>query len=131
MEHVVCVCNFPTTCVWYISHSKTYWSRLCHKIQRDIAISVHRSECKVPINVARFYLNLNFLKRFSESPQISKFMKICPVWSQVVPFGQKDKQTKSKHDKDISCFSILANAPKNLLPLRCEPECFLVQRQAH
>ena len=37
------------------------------RIQRDIAINVRTSPCKLPVILVGFYLNLNFLYRFSES----------------------------------------------------------------
>jgi hypothetical protein len=45
-------------------------------IKRHIIINAHKSSCQVSVTFVRFQWNLNFLGRFSKSPQISNLMKI-------------------------------------------------------
>jgi len=72
IEHKMCVLSFSTTFVWNISHSKG---------------NSGRSPCKVAAIFFRFQWNLSFLDRFSKErrkiTQISNFVKLHPVWSEV------------------------------------------------
>jgi len=67
--------------------------------------NVHNFSCKVPVILVRFELNLNFLARFSKSPQISNSTKIRPVGAQLFHAG-------GRTDRDEAvAFRNVANAP--------------------
>jgi hypothetical protein len=51
--------------------------------KRDMIKNVYFSSCKVPVTLAIFERILNFLNTFSESPQISNFMKIRLVGAEL------------------------------------------------
>jgi hypothetical protein len=81
-EHEMFVLTFSTTFIWNIAHSKI--------IQRDIAINVKTSSCKVPVILVGFYWNLNFINKFSEKGLNIKFHQNSSSGSTVVPCGQTD-----------------------------------------
>jgi hypothetical protein len=62
------------------------------RIQRDITINVHRSSYKVPVILARYYSNLNFLDGFSAKAKISSRYSE----SRVVPCGRTDGHNEAK-----------------------------------
>ena len=62
-------------------------SKMClilRGIRRHTIISAHRSSHKISLFLVKFYLNLNFLDRFSKNLQLSNFMKIRPVGSELL-----------------------------------------------
>ena len=82
----MCVLIFPSNFFWNISHPKNKWAR-CDK-------NVYWSSCKLPVMLVRFPRNLNSLNRFSKNIQISNFMKIRPVGTELFHAdGQTDMKT--------------------------------------
>ena len=71
--------------------------------ERDVITTVYRSSWKAPFNLVRFQWKLNFLDRFSKSPQISSFIRIRPVWAELF---HEDGQTDG-HDEAESHFTVL------------------------
>jgi len=103
IEHEMCVLSFSTTFVWNISHSKKNPARY--------NVNVHSSSCMVPVILVRFWWNMNFLNRFSKYTQISNFMKICPVGTELL---HVDRQMDRCADitKLIVAFKILWMHPE-------------------
>ena len=63
------------------------------QLQRYIIVNVHTSSCKVPVILVSFN-KLNFLNGFSSNPQISNFVKICPVGAELFHAdGRTDRHT--------------------------------------
>jgi len=52
-------------------------------IQGGIMINVHRSPRRVPVILVRFLIEIEFSRRFSKNSQISNFMKIRPVGTEL------------------------------------------------
>ena len=71
--------------------------------------NVYWASCKVPVTPVRFQWNLNFLNRFSRNTQMSNFMKIPPVGTELF---HTDGRTE-RHDEANSRF-----APKNHFPVK-------------
>ena len=95
-------------CVFWISLqllSETFLT--ARRMQRYITINVHRSSCKVPVILDRFWWNFNFLNRFSKNTQISNFMKIRPVGDALF---HTDRQT-DKNNVASCRFPSFANPP--------------------
>jgi len=93
IEHKMCVLTFLQI-----------WSEIFlipRRNERDIIINVHRSACKVPIIVVRFYSNLNSLNRFTNNSEISNIIKIRPVRAESM---RTDGRT-DRHDEAKSRFS--------------------------
>ena len=88
---------------------------ILRRVQRDIAIDIHRSCCKVPFVLVRFEWNLNFVDKFSKNTQMSNFMKIRSVWAELSMWtdGQTDRQTYVT--KLIIPFRNFANAPVKIV----------------
>ena len=79
----------------------------------DIITNVHRTSCKAPVILVRFYWNLNFLNRFSKNLQIRNFTKIRPGLAERAM--RTDRQTDRDMKKLIIASRNFANAPtKNL-----------------
>jgi hypothetical protein len=57
-EHEMCVLIFSKTFVCSISHSR--------RTEGNITVNVHRSACKIPVILVRFFWNLNFCNRFAK-----------------------------------------------------------------
>jgi hypothetical protein len=77
--HKMCVLIFSTSFVCNIL--------ILRRIQRSTMINVHRSSCQAPVILIRFYLNLNFLDRFSKNTQLANFLKIRPVGTELFRAG--------------------------------------------
>jgi len=62
-------------------------------IVRHMVINVYCSSCEVPVILVRFKRNLNFLERCSKNTEISNFMKIRPVGTEMFhENGRKDRR---------------------------------------
>jgi hypothetical protein len=93
-----------TTIVGNISHSKKNWARYDKNI--------HWSSCKVPVILARFQWNLNFLRQnFEKKNSITKFHENPSTGSRVVPCGQTDGPTDMTK---LIAFRNFAKASKNI-----------------
>jgi hypothetical protein len=57
--------------------------------QRDTYINAHRSSRKVPVIRVRFEWNLNFLDILSKNAQMSNFMKIRPLGTELFHTGKR------------------------------------------
>jgi hypothetical protein len=92
---------------------------ILRRIQQDIIINIHRSSCKVPVILVRFWWNLNLLDRVSKNTQVSNFMKIRPVGAELF---HADRQTDRQTDMKLTvAFRNFAKTPKNtaiLLPFK-------------
>ena len=73
-------------CLRKISHTKKNWTRYDK--------NVHWSLCKVLVILVRFQWNFYFLGRFSKNTQISNFIKILPVGTELpYAYRRTDGQT--------------------------------------
>jgi len=73
-------------------------------------MNLHWSLSKVPVMLVRFYLNMNFLNRFSKNIHVPNFMKIRPVGAELFHAdGQAHRQTYMT--KLIIAFRNFVNAP--------------------
>jgi hypothetical protein len=89
--NVKCILIFSTHFLLNISHSKN------NSVIYYIIINVHTCSCKVPVILVRVQLNLTFLDRLSKNAQISNFMKIRPLGSELLHAdGQTDRQVEAK-----------------------------------
>ena len=70
-------------------YSETFF--ILRRNDRDVIKNTYRSSCKVPVILARFLWNLNFLNRFKNSNV--KFHENPSSGSRVVPWGRTDRQT--------------------------------------
>ena len=77
---------------------------ILRKIQRDNIINVHKSSCNVTFTFVRFDCNLSFLNKFSKNPQISNFMKIRPMGTNLFHADRRRLQA-DRHDEVNSRFS--------------------------
>jgi hypothetical protein len=67
-------------CVFWVSLQTLFETfHILRRTERDIIKNIYWSSRKVPVISARFWQNLNFLKRFSKNTSIPNFMKICLV----------------------------------------------------
>ena len=96
----MCALILLTCFVCNISHSKQNCAKFCHKF--------HNCSCKVPAVVVRFQFKLNFIDLFSKYAQITTFMKILPVGSELF---RADGRT-SRHGEANSRFLKFCDAPK-------------------
>jgi hypothetical protein len=79
VERKICL----LTCVQHLSENVV----ILRRTERDTIISIHRSSCKVPVILVRFYGNVNLIDRVSSS-LIIKFHENSSVGSPVFPCGQ-------------------------------------------
>ena len=105
---------FSTNFVWDISHSKTKWASYDKKW---ILVSMYSTLYSSPI-----LMKLEFSwQEFGKTPQISNFIKICPVEADLFHAdGRMDGQMDRRADvrKPIVALLNFANATKNWL-CRC------------
>jgi hypothetical protein len=62
-------------------------------------LNAHTSSCKVPSRSCQILIKLEFLDRFSETTEISNFMKIRPVRSKLFHPGRQAEGTQ-RHEAD-------------------------------
>jgi hypothetical protein len=81
------------------------------KTERDVIEIVCRSSCNVPVNLVRFFWDLNFLYIFPKNTHLSNFTKIRPVGADVF---HANKRTEGQADMTnlIDTFCNFANASK-------------------
>jgi len=86
-------------------------------IKRDINTNVHMFACKVLVILVSFLRNLNPLKRFLKNPQISNFMKICLVGSELVHQMNGSTDTRTDRHTYMTTLTIIfhnfVNVPKS------------------
>ena len=75
-------------------------------VRRYVGMQVRRYSCKVPVVLVRFERNLYFLNRVLKNIQISKFLKIPQVGTEL--FHSDGRMDVNKH---IIAFRIFVNAP--------------------
>jgi hypothetical protein len=94
------------------------------RTERDIIINVQRSLCKVPVILVTCYCNLNSLYRFSTDIQISDFMKIRVLETELFHGGKEtDNVTWPRYEMR---FAILQNRLKTCSP-QSEEKFFCVE----
>jgi hypothetical protein len=74
-------------------------------MERDSVINVHGCSCKVPVFLVRFLMKIEFSRQILGNAQISNFMKIRLVGSELFHVDgqtQTDRQT-DKHEETNSC----------------------------
>jgi hypothetical protein len=102
-----------TKCVfWFSLQLLSEIFLILRKTGRDMIINVYRSSCRVPVILVRIQWNWNFLNIFSRNPQISNFMKICPVGAQALHAGGRADITWHDVTKLLVAFRSFASAPK-------------------
>ena len=108
-----------TKCVFWFSLQRFPETFLILRwTEQNVIANVHRSSYKVPIIIARYQWNLNFLYRFSKNIQISNFMKICPVWAEMFDVdGRKNGWTDMK--LKVAFCNIAHTPKKDVLEIHC------------
>jgi hypothetical protein len=66
---------------------------ILRRIYWDITINVCRFTCKVFVIVTRLYWNFNFLESFPKNIQVSDFIKILPLGTELNAGGQTNGST--------------------------------------
>jgi hypothetical protein len=69
-------------CVFIFSARLSETFLILRRIQRDIVMNTKISSCKIPVILARFQSNMNFLDNFRKT-QISNFVKIRLVGTEL------------------------------------------------
>ena len=101
IEHKMCVLSFST------SLSETF--PILRRIYRESIVNVNSSACKVAVILLQLQLNLNFLHRFI--PNISNFMKICPVGAELFHADGKKMEGRVGMTKITRTYRNFTNAP--------------------
>jgi len=101
VEHNVCVLIFSTVLLEKFL--------VLRRVQRDTIVNIHRSSCKVPVNLVRVWWKLNFL-----STKFRKILKYRISWKYVQWQPSFSMRTDGQTDmaKLIVAFRNFANAPK-------------------
>ena len=89
----MCILNFSTTVIWYISQYKKNWAK-----HEQYVFVFH---VKYPLFVSGFNENWIFLSSFSKNIQISNFMKMFRVAGELF----HAERQKERHDEGNSRFS--------------------------
>jgi hypothetical protein len=101
---IKCVFIFHATFVQNISHSKKNLARFCQ--------NVNKSSYKIPVILAVFSQNLNFLDTFSKKSQISNLIQIRPVGAELF---HADRRTDIKIIVAFRNFAKAPNKTKQLI----------------
>jgi hypothetical protein len=64
---------------WFSMQNLSETFVILRRIKRDTIKNMHKSSCKVPVTMVRFWWNLNFLDGVPKNSPISNFMKIRPM----------------------------------------------------
>jgi len=83
--------------VWFSPHNMSEKLLTVRRIQWDIIMKLHRSSREVPITFVRLKQTWIFLRNLKKNPQVSNFMKICPV-------GAELSMQTGRHNKVNICF---------------------------
>ena len=87
--HTVCVCV-----IWFCLEILSETFLILRRTEWYITTNVHRSAYNLPVIIAKFYWNLNFLYRFSRKKLLSnKFHENSSSGSRFIPRGWTDRQT--------------------------------------
>jgi hypothetical protein len=109
-----------TKCVfWFSVQLLSATFLILRRTKRDMVINMYRSSCAVLVIIVRLQWNWNILNIFSRNPQMSSFMKICPVGAEVLHGGGRT----DRHDmtKLVVAFRSFANVPIYIYAARvCE-----------
>jgi hypothetical protein len=81
---------------------------ILRRTERDMFKNTYQSYCKEPVIPAGFQGNFNFLHKFSKNTQVSYFMYIRLVGSELIHAHGRTDMTKL-----IVAFSNFASAPQN------------------
>ena len=79
---------------------------ILRRTQRDMITKVYSSSCEELAVLLTFPININFLDRLPENPQIFNFTKIRPVGTELF---HADRRT-DRHDEANSRFSQLSGS---------------------
>ena len=99
--------------------SQTFF--ILRRTERDMIENLYGSASKVTVILVRFYLNFNFLDRFSENIQITNLLVIRPMGAELFHVDGRTDMTKL-----IVIFRNFTNALKNSLTNERPTWCHLL-----